>query len=154
MNPEIKARWAAALRSGNFRQGKRKLAQKPTRTMPMTHCCLGVLCELAVEDGIIDAKESKYGVSGTVRSYGNDEKGWASTSLPTAVSEWAGLENNGRDSLASDPRLYGITETDAFGNVTIIPVSCSEANDGYDSAARPAGSKTFDQIADLIEENL
>jgi hypothetical protein len=151
MNPEIKARWAAALRSGNFRQGKRKLAQKPTRTMPMTHCCLGVLCELAVEDGIIDAKESKYGVSGTVRSYGSDARGWSSTSLPNQVSEWAGIPS-GPDSLASDPLLFRRTETDPNGYTHLVPVSCSEANDGYD--ANEVRPQTFEQIAGFIEENL
>jgi hypothetical protein len=40
MNPEIKARWVAALRSGEYQQGKGKLNQGGAM------CCLGVLCDL------------------------------------------------------------------------------------------------------------
>jgi hypothetical protein len=41
MNPEIKKRWVAALRSGEYRQGEGVL-----RTPTDKHCCLGVLCDL------------------------------------------------------------------------------------------------------------
>lgn len=46
LKPEIKARWLAALRSGDYKQGRNYLRSRGT------HCCLGVLCELAVQDGI------------------------------------------------------------------------------------------------------
>lgn len=49
MNPEIKARWVAALRSGKYQQGRRVLRNGDS------YCCLGVLCELALEDGIVTA---------------------------------------------------------------------------------------------------
>jgi hypothetical protein len=46
MNPEIKARWVAALRSGEYKQAREKLRHNGA------HCCLGVLCDLfAKEDG-------------------------------------------------------------------------------------------------------
>lgn len=40
MNPEVKARWVAALRSGEYRQAQSALRTKDG------HCCLGVLCDL------------------------------------------------------------------------------------------------------------
>lgn len=40
MNPEIKAQWVAALRSGEYKQGKRALNRDGK------FCCLGVLCDL------------------------------------------------------------------------------------------------------------
>jgi hypothetical protein len=45
MNPEIKAKWLEALRSGRYKQGRKKL--RPT---PDTYCCLGVLCDILGDD--------------------------------------------------------------------------------------------------------
>ncbi len=41
MNPEIKAKWVAALRSGQYQQGAEYLENDGR------YCCLGVLCEVA-----------------------------------------------------------------------------------------------------------
>ena len=45
MNPEIKDRWVAALRSGEYKQGTGRL-----RRVNDTFCCLGVLCDLLDSD--------------------------------------------------------------------------------------------------------
>lgn len=42
MNRELRDRWVAALRSGKYTQGRRKLRN----TQNNTFCCLGVLCDL------------------------------------------------------------------------------------------------------------
>ncbi len=39
--PEVKVRWLAALRSGQYQQGKGRL-----RSEDNEYCCLGVLCDL------------------------------------------------------------------------------------------------------------
>ena len=44
MNPEIKAKWVEALRSGRYRQGKSVLC-RPSTTGELHYCCLGVLGE-------------------------------------------------------------------------------------------------------------
>lgn len=41
MNPEIKAKWVAALQSGQYVQGKGQLRNNKNQ-----FCCLGVLCNL------------------------------------------------------------------------------------------------------------
>lgn len=41
MDAEIKAKWVAALRSGEYQQGDRQLRDGDR------YCCLGVLCEVA-----------------------------------------------------------------------------------------------------------
>ena len=46
MNQEIKTKWVAALRSGEYTQFKGKLADPRN---PKAFCCLGVLCEILVE---------------------------------------------------------------------------------------------------------
>lgn len=41
MNAELKAKWVAALRSGEYRQGQGVL-----KTSKGEYCCLGVLCDI------------------------------------------------------------------------------------------------------------
>lgn len=79
MKPKIKAQWVAALRSGDYKQGIRRL-----RSAEDDFCCLGVLCNLhAQAHPEIAAKQS------TKMSYmGRD-------ALPhTDVYMWAGLSIN------------------------------------------------------------
>lgn len=45
MNPQVKARWIEALRSGNYSQGLSCL-----RRLDDTYCCLGVLCDLYLKE--------------------------------------------------------------------------------------------------------
>ena len=49
MKEDIKNRWIDALKSGKYKQFDHRLKSGDGSA----HCCLGVLCELAVEDGII-----------------------------------------------------------------------------------------------------
>ncbi len=63
MNPEVKAKWVAALRSGKFTQGRSAL-----KTVDGGYCCLGVLCEIngdLTEDGYVenDTEEDETGTS-------------------------------------------------------------------------------------------
>lgn len=47
LDPEVKAKWVEALRSGKYKQGRYNLHYKDT------YCCLGVLCEVAVQEGVL-----------------------------------------------------------------------------------------------------
>jgi hypothetical protein len=78
MNPEIKARWVAALRSGEYTQGTAML-----RSGTGCHCCLGVLTDLAVKAGV--------GEWGAEPECGAFYFGSDSAMLPEAVSKWAGF---------------------------------------------------------------
>lgn len=44
MNPEVKAKWLEALRSGRYTQGKGALCCRVNGVQQ--YCCLGVLCEV------------------------------------------------------------------------------------------------------------
>src|SRR5690348_17476896 len=98
MDPQIKAEWVAALRSGEYRQGSGTL-----RSDQDEFCCLGVLCDLAVKAGVpgITVEERHSQVSNTLLGYAYggpeipDVKG-STTSyayLPAAVMAWAGLDS-------------------------------------------------------------
>lgn len=81
MNKRIKRQWVDALRSGKFKQGKGALCKVELDGV-LTHCCLGVLCELAVEAGVTTAIQDR---SRRRFDYGTYV-------LPEVVSEWAGLD--------------------------------------------------------------
>ena len=86
MNPQIKARWVAALRSGDYTQGKGALRRGDE------YCCLGVLCDLhRIETG-----ETEWVPGGAYDWKGRKGRAiWtyarSAISLPNAVALWAGL---------------------------------------------------------------
>lgn len=75
MNPEVKAKWLERLRDGR-RQVAGLLQTKNGQ------CCLGVLCEIAAEEGVVEVKKDDYAYR-----YGESIR-----ALPPEVSEWAGLK--------------------------------------------------------------
>lgn len=75
MDNRVKDLWVQALRSGEYRQTKNYLSTDDG------YCCLGVLCEVAIADGLeIDCQDY-----GTVFYDGED------AILPQSVQEWADL---------------------------------------------------------------
>jgi hypothetical protein len=50
MDKELKAKWVAALRSGDYKQGHTTLRAK-VKDAPDRFCCLGVLCDVAEPEG-------------------------------------------------------------------------------------------------------
>lgn len=78
MNPEVKAAWVAALRSGKYQQGKNYLA------LEGKFCCLGVLCELALKHGIITTHFNSENGTGYYEG--------KHSSLPNSVSAWLGVD--------------------------------------------------------------
>ena len=81
MKKAIADKWVAALRSGDYKQHQGGLANdKRTR-----HCCLGVLCELAIKDGVeMEVGPCYDGARGTYYAE-------AAGALPDMVREWAGV---------------------------------------------------------------
>ena len=106
MNQDVKKLWVDALRSGDYKQGKRWLRDNDK------FCCLGVLCELAVEMGVC----------------GKDYDGSVSL-LPTSVSKWSGVKDFHGDKVHIGEYSGRLTLHNDLG-------------------------KTFEQIADAIEEQL
>lgn len=123
MNPEIKSRWVAALRSGEYKQTTGRLRRDGGM------CCLGVLTDLAVRDGVAAWISSSGGEPGSIE----DDTGEVRISLlPNIVARWAGLPIDG----------------DQCGpKVSIQQLKCAlaEHNDS---------GRTFAEIADAIESQL
>lgn len=135
MNQVVKVRWADALRSGKYKQGRGALHRPATATKSgeAELCCLGVLCELAVAEGIVVRE-----LRGDCYVYlsAEDVSDWASGDLPTAVAEWAGLP-------ARDPKVLAPRRT--------VATYLSALNDDQDSRGR---SFTFGELANSIDRSL
>lgn len=89
LKPEIKERWVNALRSGKYRQGKTELVQPDCKLGEgLVYCCLGVLCDLASEDGVVPKLSSLYSTD----RWPTDESG---TTVSPAEWRWTQEEDSG-----------------------------------------------------------
>ena len=123
MNARVKKMWLKALRSGEYEQGKGYLRNLDEDT----YCCLGVLCDLAIKDGVvINESESTFSYPHPRVSLYDG----VCSMLPYNVREWAQLEY-------SDPRVRNGNDP----NWTLAGL-----NDSNNYA--------FNDIADIIEEQL
>lgn len=127
---EHRALWVAALRSGEYRQGRGKLTLATQDGY--SHCCLGVACEVARANGV--DLEVEPGPDGFSLFYGEPGEPFRDELyLPEPVREWLGLDSE-RGSL--DPDVDLATEHRYFRYLSSLNDSA-----GYD----------FNQIADVIE---
>lgn len=128
MNKDVKEKWLAALRSGEYVQGRNFLHRTDDGGM----CCLGVLCDLAVKEGVVRQSPSRPEENAPAFAYDG-----ATQFLPTSVMNWAGLH-----SVNPEICYSGDTDDDA---APATADTLSELNDeGGD----------FELIADVIEEQL
>lgn len=124
MNSLVKERWLEALRSGKYKQAQNLLKHTDKNNENPEFCCLGVLCELAVESNIISPSEM------------NIDEEWAymghSDLTPPEVSDWAGFSDSNPEVAIDDDLRYTLC--------------LSDLNDTY--------AYDFEKIADIIEEVL
>lgn len=126
MNETIKAEWLAALRSGEYKQGRGQLHAEDT------FCCLGVLCDLHIKAGQGEWDIDDY--SG-LYMYMNERE-----FPPIEVMRWAGLE-------IVNPKVAGTALTSLNDGVE----GYDEEEDCEVIYETP---RTFAEIADLIEAHL
>jgi hypothetical protein len=141
MNEDVRRQWLAALRSGEFTQGKNTLTKIQSEG-PDTYCCLGVLCALAERAGVTGSRvislrswdpESDSYCTEQVRQYVPADYPTADRAtgvqyLPEPVAEWLGTGT-------SKPKVM----------YKGCAVSLTDLNDAH--------NLTFAQIADLIESS-
>jgi hypothetical protein len=143
MNPAIKARWVAALRSGDYVQGRELLHALggPDGTEPR-FCCLGVLCDLAYRDGVV-AREV-VGSAGNHATYAYHDKDdpdedLESSLLPRSVARWAGLvvHEGGIEGSLLNPKVAGVELTVwNDGEHQLFVESTPRAPEGFETIAR------------------
>jgi len=143
MDPEKKAKWVAALRSGEYVQGRNLLEWRDAGGR-VSNCCLGVLCRLAIADGVpLDTVNRP-----AITAAETDAIGFLDVlgrpnfySLPPAVADWAGLVDG-------SPAIPAAAVPDR-----LCPLN-NRGADIYLSQVNDDEASTFAIIADLIEENL
>lgn len=98
-NRENMIKWIKALQSGRFPQGVQRLATKDLAIeeskQNWAYCCLGVACEVALEDGVDMEVQEPYlfnGSSMSRKSYDSH-----SVNLPERVLAWLGLRLSDED---------------------------------------------------------
>lgn len=136
MNPEAKALWLEALRSGDYTQGKGYLHTEQDEYAEF--CCLGVLCDVAIKSGLqIDVLRVE-GINPV--KYGATEEMMLT---PPEVANWAGISSNPDlvTDIANPEYEPGSDWEDEF---FILDIAELNDTNGY----------TFEQIADLIEVQL
>jgi hypothetical protein len=122
MNAAVKAKWLEALRSGRFPQTHGTLRDK------VGYCCLGVLTELAQNEGVckmksLDGEHHEYlPVDSDPGLYGE------TAGLLGVVQDWAGIRNSTAPEL--DYAKYGVSSVIGLNDELRL---------------------TFAQIADVIE---
>ncbi len=128
MNPERKALWLEALRSGEYTQGRNSL-KREVGPDAARHCCLGVACEVYKrETGEGEWVRHGEDLEFTVRDDTGVDFSWSQ--LPAPVAEWFDLDVN--------PYVFedrGQRERDSLA--------------GLNDAGR-----SFREIADIIEQEL
>lgn len=136
MRLDVKTEWVRRLRSGDYLQGRRYLRHVASDGQ-MRYCCLGVLCEVALDAGNVVERIDDVGLITTFKVGGvnldNGVSGYISTQssgalpyssvLPPQVGVWAGL---------------GRARSPYIGSIPL-----SVMNDNY--------GMHFDKIADQIE---
>lgn len=91
MNPEIRDLWIAELESGKHNQGRGFLHRIDSSGLE-ERCCLGVLCKLAVEAGVIGPPIDRPESGCTIFGYGSGDEVTANFGvLPYEVKQWAGI---------------------------------------------------------------
>lgn len=159
--PLVKAQWLAALRSGEYEQGRGMLQKKAPEdderiegdSGKPSFCCLGVLCVIYAKshpESYWKDVPNEPGLTFHVPYGGHGQTSMSATQLPEIVANWAfGAEPyHVIRSNITDPNIEGhllSSWNDGFNE----PTSAQD----YKPAARVEG-KTFEDIAKLIEEHL
>lgn len=102
------------LRSGEYAQGTGALRVRAASGRDL-YCCLGVMCEMAVEDGVIERKSNSDVGSAYSYSSGMGEYEY-NAYLPPAVIDWAGILSDVEKSLTYEDYHYHYEERGQWGD--------------------------------------
>lgn len=138
MDTELKTEWVAALRSGDYEQGRSQLSYDGK------YCCLGVLCEILVNKG--QMKRDEDGPFVGYRSLAGD---YEESVLPRDIArEVFGMIELGGVECTNNTGVYDAERIDNRNPFA------DEPEDGLTGALttdNDRAGKTFAEIADIIE---
>lgn len=129
MDPIIKSKWVAALRSGKYKKARGRLRDKRADQAEPMFCVLGLLCEIMDPDGW----DGPY-----------HQKDRARPLLGEAITQWAGSARGSEACHSCD-----MPSTEVLAQAGLPAAKAAELmrmNDG--------GRKSFEELADFIEHDL
>lgn len=132
MDPRVKNLWLEELRSGRHEQTRGVLCDADGHK-----CCLGVLADLAVREGVVESRPVPTHERGLVSGYGESAE---SHTLPPEIQEWAGL--------TSDSPRVSIPEGVEIGEWKL------STHEPHLTTLNDSAHWSFEQIADVIEVGL
>ena len=142
LHPEVKEKWLTALRSGDYTQGRHYLATEREDGSGFDFCCLGVLCDIAVKEGVIPPPVTTLVEDGRGQGFPGIDSSLETRVLPYPVIKWAGLDLN-------NPWYVARHE-----ECTLPGCDCTGLVTRETLAGENDKGATFSEIADLIEEHL
>lgn len=159
MRPEIARKWVDALRSGKYQQGKHRLGTVKENG-DIEYCCLGVLCEVAVAEGVIAPPSvitsSYFEPRGRV-SYNQSEATPPEVVCAWAFEDWQTVDYPDIDSPEykefvdpnSESTLW--TVRDVEGKFNSFPARSGDENSVHLPEVNDAANANFEEIAVMIE---
>lgn len=144
LKPEVKKKWLAALRSGDYQQVKHKLRVETEDGKP-SFCCLGVLCDIYEKEGYTEAQ---WHFRGERTDDGNRSMQIAGeqTYVPQLIQGWAFEGYHDADLRMYDNKDFLFDNSDKFVKKVegYKDLTLWKLNDEF--------NMTFEEIADVIEE--
>lgn len=132
MRKEIALRWAEALRSEKYTQGRYALRQTDD-----AYCCLGVLCDLAAEAGV-----GRWERVGAGWAFVTDDGRREEEMLPPDVMAWSGIQRG---------EVVWVREDDDMLEAMKRPVLLRKGSSL--AGLNDEGGVSFEDIASYIEAN-
>lgn len=146
-NQTVMTKWVTALRSGQYEQTRGRLTGETHVDGRIGYCCLGVLCDLAEQEGIVGKIEHPKGFRGLgyfkLGDDLTDETNVATHLPPPAVAEWAGFGDADHAwSVARETLPPEVRDGEDLADDKWIGLAYLNDQSGW----------TFGQIADLVEK--
>lgn len=140
MDKKVKALWIAALESGEYEQARGSL-KKVNSKGEASFCCLGVLCEVAVSEGVEISTSFRQLLEDGSEGRGvyDNNMDW----LPRSVVEWAGMDS--RSGELKEIIEYGEEFDNGYGDM-----ECSQAYTLVD--LNDDAEYSFKDIAKVIDK--
>lgn len=161
MKAEVKAEWIKRLRSGKYTQTTgalhRVLGDDPRGDR---YCCLGILCEIAVEQEVVKVFDPRPENNDRELEYGTDEGYAVSGVPPESVLVWAEVPKrqvSGRSVELHNDEFHFTVEKDTPLHEKLketLGLSAYRGDDPEYSLVEmnDSGEFTFEEIADVIEQ--
>lgn len=161
MKAEVKAEWLKRLRSGEYKQTGgvlHRIVGDDDRVD--TFCCLGVLCEIAVEQGVVKSFDSLPENSDREVDYGLTKSDATTGVPPQEVLVWAEVPKRQYDSglkVHNDEFHFEVEEGSEWhtrlGDTLNQGFAGSRSDRTYSLVEmNDSGKFTFAEIADVIEQ--